>query len=38
MKEHDSSPLNDFIEYTPEEMLRRHSIRSLSERHFHGTE
>jgi nitroreductase len=43
MKEHDSSPLNDFIEYPPGEMLdrseqfyqnikRRHSIRSFSER------
>jgi nitroreductase len=43
MKAHNSSPLNDFIEYPPEEMLarseafyqnikRRHSIRSFSDR------
>ena len=43
MQEHDSSPLTDFIEYSPEEMLsrskayyenakRRHSIRKFSDR------
>lgn len=43
MKEHDCSPLTDFIEYSPEEMLsrsadfyenvkRRHSIRKFSDR------
>lgn len=43
MKEHDSTPLSDFIEYLPEEMLlksehfyqeikRRHSIRKFSDR------
>ena len=43
MQTHDSTPLNDFIEYPPEEMLsrsvdfyqhikRRHSIRSFSDR------
>lgn len=43
MKEHDSSPLTDFIEYPHEEMLlkseefythikRRHSIRKFSDR------
>ena len=43
MKEHDASPLTDFIEYTPEDMLnrsadfynnikRRHSIRKFSDK------
>lgn len=43
MQDHDSSPLNDFIEYPPEEMLlrstkfyqqmkRRHSVRKFSDR------
>lgn len=43
MKEHNSTPLNDYVEYPPEEMLkrsesfyldikRRHSIRQFSDR------